>query len=151
MVVLPFKDYNGDEKDSWFVEGITEDITSNLSRFHNLFVIARNSAFIYRNKDVRPQQAAMELGVRYVAQGTVRRAGNRARISVELVDAETERTIWAERYDRTLDDIFDVQDEVTTAIVAAVAPEVASAEQGRARRTPEKLPLDERESAANGV
>ncbi|MEM1200274.1 MAG: adenylate/guanylate cyclase domain-containing protein [Pseudomonadota bacterium] len=136
VVVLPFKDYNREEKDSWFVEGITEDITSNLSRFHNLFVIARNSAFIYRNKDVRPQQAAMELGVRYVAQGTVRKAGNRARISVELVDAETERTIWAERYDRTLDDIFDVQDEIVSTVVTATNVQIEVTETERAFSRP---------------
>lgn len=136
VVVLPFKDYNADEKDSWFVEGITEDITSNLSRFHNLFVIARNSAFIYRNKEIRPQQAAMELGVRYVAQGTVRKAGNRARISVELVDAETERTIWAERYDRNLDDIFDVQDEIVSTVVTATNVQIEVTETERAYNLP---------------
>ncbi len=136
VVVLPFMDQGGDPSESWFVDGITEDITSNLSKFQNLFVIARNSAFLYKDRNIRPQQVARELGVRYVAQGTVRRSGNRARISVELVDAETERTIWGERYDRNLDDIFDVQDEIANTVVAATAVQIETSEAGRSNLLP---------------
>ncbi len=136
VVVLPFKDRSGNPDEGWFADGITEDITSNLSKFHNLFVIARNSAFLYKDRDIRPQQVAKELGVRYVAQGTIRKAGNRTRISVELADAETEHMIWAERYDRNLDDIFEVQDEIANTVVAATAVQIEASEAGRSSLIP---------------
>lgn len=134
VAVLPFANLGGEQGDSWFAEGITEDITINLSKFKNLFVIARNSAFLYKDKAVRPQDAARELGVRYVTQGAIRRAGDRVRITVELVDAENERTIWGERYDRNLDDIFAVQDEITETVVAASAVQIEATERNRARQ-----------------
>jgi len=139
VAVLPFENLGGSEADSWFAEGITEDITLNLSKFKNLFVIARNSAFMYKGKAVRPQEAARELGVRYVTRGSIRRAGDRVRISVELIDADSGRTIWGERYDRKLDDIFAVQDEITEMVVAASAVQIEASEHQRMRQV---LPSD---------
>lgn len=136
VVVLPFLDQGADASDSWFADGITEDITSNLSKFQNLFVISRNSAFQYRDRKIPPQKVSQELGVRYVAQGTIRKAGNRARISVELVDAESGRMIWGERYNRNLDDIFEVQEEIANTVVAATAAQIETSETGRARVKP---------------
>ena len=131
VVVLPFVDQGGDPSESWFADGITEDITSNLSRFQNLFVISRNSAFLYKDRKITPQQVSNELGVRYVTQGTIRKSGNRVRISVELIDAKTGRMNWAERYDRCLDDIFEVQDEIANTVVAATAAQIEASETGR--------------------
>ena len=136
VVVLPFVDQGSDETESWFADGITEDITSNLSKFQNLFVISRNSAFLYRNRKIPPQQVSKELGVRYVAQGTIRKAGNRARISVELVDAESGQMIWGERYNRNIDDIFEVQDEIANTVVVATAAQIETSETDRARVKP---------------
>jgi len=133
-VVLPFENLSGDPKDNWLSDGLTEDITTNLSKFHNLFVIARNSAFIYKNRTVRPQQAAQELGVRYVTEGSVRKMGNRVRVSVELVDAVSARSIWGDRYDGDLDDIFEMQDEITHRIVAATALQIEATESERTRQ-----------------
>jgi TolB-like protein len=134
VVVLPFRDLSGDPEEAWFSDGITEDITTNLSKFHDLFVIARSSAFTYKDSAVKPQQAAEELGVRYTTQGSIRKSRNRVRISVELADAATGRTIWGERYDRELDDIFEVQDDITNRIVAATAVQIESVEGERTRR-----------------
>ena len=134
VAILPFEAPGGDESDSWFADGITEDITRNLSKFKNLFVIARGSAFFYKAKAVPPQQAARELGVRYITRGTVRRAGSRIRISVELIDVDADRTMWGERYDRNLDDIFAIQDEVTETIVAASAVLIEANERERMRQ-----------------
>lgn len=136
VVVLPFENQSGDPSENWFTDGITEDITSNLSKFQNLFVISRNSAFLYRDRKIHPQQVSKELGVRYVAQGSVRKANGRARISVDLVDAETGRMIWGDRYNRNLDDIFEVQDEIANTVVAATAAQIEASEVGRARTKP---------------
>ena len=134
VAVLPFINLSGDPSEHWLSDGVTEDITTNLSKFHNLFVIARSSAFTYKNKSARPQQAAEELGVRYVTQGSIRKLGNRVRISVALADAESGRTIWGERYDRDLDDIFAMQDEITHMIVAATAVQIEATESERMRQ-----------------
>ena len=134
VVVLPFQNLSGDPTETWFSDGITEDITTNLSKFHDLFVIARNSAFTYKGELVRPHQAAKELGVRYVTQGSVRKLKNRVRISVELADAESGRTIWGDRYDRDLDDIFAVQDEITYMVAAATAVQIKASEGERTRQ-----------------
>lgn len=134
VAVLPFINLSGDPSEHWLSDGVTEDITTNLSKFHNLFVIARSSAFTYKNKSARPQQAAEELGVRYVTQGSIRKLGNRVRISVALADAESGRTIWGERYDRDLDDIFTMQDEITHMIVAATAVQIEATESERMRQ-----------------
>ena len=134
VVVLPFVNLSGDPSEHWFSDGITEDIITNLSKFHSLFVIARSSAFAYKNQSLSPQQAAKELGVRYVTQGSIRKAGERVRISVELADAENGRTIWADHYDRVLDDIFAVQDEIAFMIVGACAAQIETRESERLRQ-----------------
>jgi TolB-like protein/class 3 adenylate cyclase len=135
VAVLPFTSLGGEPSDSWFADGLTEDIILNLSKFKNLFVIARNSSFFFKASTKPPQEAARELGVRYVARGSVRRAAARVRIAVELIDAETGRTIWGERYDRNIDDIFAIQDEVTDAIVAATAVLIEAQERKRMAQT----------------
>ncbi|KIC38396.1 adenylate/guanylate cyclase domain-containing protein [Leisingera sp. ANG-M7] len=135
VAVLPFTSLGGDPTDSWFADGLTEDIILNLSKFKNLFVIARNSAFFFKAGLMPPQDAARELGVRYVARGSVRRAASRIRIAIELIDADSGRTIWGERYDRDIDDIFAIQDEVTDAVVAATAVLIEAQERKRMSQT----------------
>ncbi|WP_264211450.1 adenylate/guanylate cyclase domain-containing protein [Leisingera thetidis] len=135
VAVLPFASLGGEQSDSWFADGLTEDIILNLSKFKNLFVIARNSSFFFKARSMPPQEAARELGVRYVARGSVRRAAARVRIAIELIDAESGRTIWGERYDRDIDDIFAIQDEVTEAIVAATAVLIEAQERKRSTQT----------------
>ncbi len=140
VAVLPFNNMSGDAEQDFFADGITEDIITELSRFRELFVISRNSSFKYRGQAVDVQKFARELGVQYVVEGSVRKAGNRARITVQLIDAETDRHVWAERYDRELADIFAIQDEVTTAIVATLPGRVEAASRDRAaRKTPANL------------
>jgi len=134
IAVLPFINMSGDPAQEFFTDGITEDIITDLSRFHSLFVIARNSSFSYKGKSSDVRQVGRELGVRYVLEGSIRRAGNRIRITAQLIDSLTGRHIWAERYDREAVDIFAVQDEVTRSIVGAIAPEIESAEIARVRR-----------------
>ncbi len=131
VAVLPFGSQGGDESDSWIAEGMTDDIIMNLSKFRNLFIIARNSSFFFKAQSMPPKEAAQRLNVRYIARGSVRRSASRIRISAELVDATTERTIWAERFDRRIDDIFDILDEVTECIVAATAVMIESHEKQR--------------------
>lgn len=131
VAVLPFSSYGEDESDSWIAEGLTDDIIMSLSKFRNLFVIARNSSFFFKAQSMPPKEAAHRLNVRYVARGSVRRSASRIRISAELVDANTERTIWGERFDRKIDDIFDILDEVTDCIVAATAVMIESHEKQR--------------------
>ena len=131
VAILPFETLGADQSDSWFADGLTEDIILNLSKFKNLFVIARNSAFFFKARTMSPQEAAQELGVRYVARGSVRRAAARVRVAIELIDAESGRTIWGERYDRDIGDIFAIQDEVTDAIVAATAVLIEAQERQR--------------------
>ncbi|OED49225.1 tetratricopeptide repeat protein [Leisingera sp. S232] len=135
VAVLPFASLGGDQSDSWFADGLTEDIILNLSKFKNLFVIARNSAFFFKARSMPPQDAARELGVRYVARGSIRRTASRIRVAIELIDAESGRTIWGERYDRDIDDIFAIQDEVTDAIVAATAVLIEAQERKRMAQT----------------
>ncbi len=131
VVILPFKNLSGDPADSWFSEGITDDITTNLSKFRNLFVIARNSAFQFKGPGVVPGMVGAQLGVRYVAQGSIRKAGTKVRVSVELVDAETDQILWAERYDRDMEYIFEVQDEIVNTVVAATAVHIEASERRR--------------------
>ena len=113
LVVLPFVNMSGDPEQEFFVDGLTEDIITELSRFRELLVISRNSAFVYKGKAVKVQDIARELGVHYVVEGSVRKAGDRVRVTVQLIDAETDRHVWAERYDRKIEDIFAIQDEMT--------------------------------------
>jgi len=134
IAVLPFDNMSGDPEQEFFADGITEDIITELSRFRELFVISRNSSFKFKGKPVEVQKFAKELGVQYVVEGSVRKAGRRVRITVQLIDAETDRHLWAERYDRDLEDIFAIQDEVTTTIVATLPGRVEAAARDRAAR-----------------
>ena len=134
IAVLPFVNMSGDAEQEYFADGITEDIITVLSKFRWFFVIARNSVFTYKNKPMDVKLVARDLGVRYVLEGSVRKAGNRLRITAQLIDASTGHHVWAERYDRELEDIFAVQDEITQNIVTSVGPEFISAEMARAQR-----------------
>ncbi len=140
IAVLPFANMSSDPEQEFFADGITEDILTELSRFKELFVISRNSVMGYKGKAINVPQVARELGVRYILEGSVRRAANRVRVTVQLIEAESDRHIWAERYDRQLDDIFDLQDELTRTIVAVLPGrlEVATAERVE-RKRPENL------------
>ena len=140
IAVLPFTNMSGDPEQEYFTDGITEDIITELSRFHSLFVIARNSTFTYKGKAVDVRTVAKELGVRYVLEGSIRRAANRIRLTAQLIDAITGNHIWAEKYDRVLEDIFAVQEELTQGIVVTIAPLIAAAEIDKVRRRrPENL------------
>jgi len=136
IAVLPFDNVSGDPDQEFFADGIAEDIITQLSKFRSLFVIARNSSFSFKGQALDIKEVGQKLGVRYVVEGSVRRAGNRVRITAQLIDAVADAHLWAERYDRELDDIFAVQDEVTQAIVTAIEPTLGSAELERARRVP---------------
>ena len=136
IIVLPFTNMSGDAEQEFFVDGLTEDILTDLSRFHELFVISRNTSFKYKGQAVDVRKVARELKVQYVVEGSVRKAGNRVRVSVQLIDAEADAHIWAERYDRELHDIFALQDEVTSAIVSTLPGRVAAAAHDRAERKP---------------
>jgi adenylate cyclase len=140
IAVLPFANMSGDPEQEFFTDGLTEDILTELSRFRELFVVSRNSVFVYKGKAVNVQTVAKELGVQYVVEGSVRKAGNRVRITVQLIEAETDRHLWAERYDRELKDIFDIQDEVTRTIAAILPGRVEAAAGERVKRkAPENL------------
>jgi adenylate cyclase len=136
IAVLPLVNMSGDPEQEFFADGLTEDIITELSRFHDLLVISRNSTFVYKGKAVKVQEVAREFGVDYVLEGSVRKVGDRIRVTVQLIDAETDRHIWAERYDRRLEDIFAIQDEMTCAIVATLPGRVEAATQDRAKRKP---------------
>jgi len=136
IAVLPFANMSGDPEQEFFADGLTEDIITQLSRFRELFVISRNSAFVYKGKAVKLQDIAREFEVQYVVEGSVRKAGNRVRVTVQLIDAESDRHVWAERYDRDLEDIFAIQDEVTSAIVATLPGRIEAATHDRAERKP---------------
>ena len=131
IAVLPFLNMSGDPEQEYFSDGITEEIITGLSNIRHLFVIARNSTFTYKEKPVKVQQVAEELGISYVLEGSVRKAGNRIRITAQLVDAITGHHLWAERYDRDLKDIFAIQDEITMKIVTALQVELTEGEQAR--------------------
>jgi TolB-like protein len=134
IAVLPFSNMTGDPAQEYFADGVSEDIITALSKLRWFFVIARNSSFIYKDKAVHLKQVAEELGVGYVVEGSVRKGGDRIRITVQLNDVSTGSHIWAERYDRSLADVFAVQDEITEAIVAAIEPQLYAAENFRAKR-----------------
>ena len=136
IAVLPFVNMSDDPEQEYFSDGISEDIITALSKLRWFFVIARNSSFVYKGKAVHLKQVADELGVGYVVEGSVRKGGDRVRITVQLNDVTTGSHIWAERYDRDLADVFAVQDEITEAIVAAIEPQIYAAENFRARRKP---------------
>ena len=134
IAVLPFQNMSGDPEQEYFADGMVEDIITALSRFKSLFVIARNSSFAYKGKTVDIKQVGGELGVRYVLEGSVRKSGNRVRITGQLIDAPTGGHLWADRFDGGLEDIFDLQDQVTTRVVGIIEPTVEQAEVRRATR-----------------
>jgi TolB-like protein len=136
IAVLPFANLSSDHEQEYFSDGIVEDIITALSRYPSLFVIARNSCFTYKGRAVDVKQVGRELGVRYLLEGGLRKAGNRIRVTAQLVEAETGNHLWAERYDRDLADIFAVQDEITQVVTISVAPAIADAELRRAMRKP---------------
>jgi TolB-like protein/cytochrome c-type biogenesis protein CcmH/NrfG len=136
IAVLPFTNMSGDREQDYFSDGISEDIITALSKLRWFFVVARNSSFVYKGRAVHLSEIARELGVRYVLEGSVRRSGDRVRISAQLNDVSTGGHLWAERYDRELADIFAVQDEITEAIVAAIEPQLYAAESFRAQQKP---------------
>lgn len=135
IAVLPFANLSGDAEQEYFTDGITEDIITELSRFHSLFVIARNSSFTYKGKVVDVRTVAQELGIRYVVEGSIRKTSNRIRVTGQLIDALTGNNIWAEKYDRDVDDIFAVQEELTRSIVTSIAPQIETFEAARVRTT----------------
>jgi TolB-like protein/class 3 adenylate cyclase len=136
IAVLSFKNMSGDPEQEYFTDGMAEDITTALSRFKSLFVIARNSSFSYKGKAIDANRVGRELGVRYVLEGSVRKAGSRLRIAAQLIDAASGAHIWADRFDGALEDVFEFQDQVTEKVVGAIAPRVERAEIVRARRRP---------------
>jgi len=136
IAVLPFLNMSGDPEQEFFADGLTEDIITELSRFRQLLVISRNAVFVHKGKPVKAQQIAREFGVDYVVEGSVRKAVSRVRVTVQLIDGETETHLWAERYDRALEDIFAIQDEVTSSIAATLFGRVEAAKQDRVQRKP---------------
>jgi len=136
IAVLPFANLSSDPEQEYFADGVVEDITMALSLFRWLFVIARNSSFTYKGRTVNVKQVGRELGVRYVLEGSVRKAGKRVRIAGQLIDAETGAHLWADHFDGALEDMFDLQDHVTSSVVGAIAPKLQHAEIKRAKRKP---------------
>jgi adenylate cyclase len=134
IAVLPFQNMSGDPDQEYFCDGMVEDIITGLSRIKWLFVIARNSSFTYKGRVIDVKQAGRELGVRYILEGSVRKVGNRVRIASQLIEAETGGHLWAERYDRPLEDVFAVQDEITLSVVGAIEPSLRHAEIERVKR-----------------
>ena len=136
IAVLPFQNMSGDPEQEYFADGMVEDIITGLSRIKWLFVIARNSTFTYKGRAVDVKQVGRELGVRYVLEGSVRKASGRVRVTGQLIDSSTGAHLWADRFESALDDIFDLQDKVTASVVGAIAPQLEQAEMERARRKP---------------
>jgi TolB-like protein/class 3 adenylate cyclase/Flp pilus assembly protein TadD len=152
IAVLPFVNMSGDPEQEYFADGISEDIITGLSKLRWFFVIARNSSFAYKGKTVDVKRAARELSVRYVLEGSVRRAGNRVRITAQLIDASTNNHVWADRYDGDLTDIFALQDEITKKVVAAIEPRLLEAEGARAlTRAPADLDAWELVARASSI
>jgi TolB-like protein len=136
LVVLPFQSIPVDPDTEWFADGIVEEITTALSRFRTLFVIARNSAFTFKGQSVDVREVGQRLGVRYVLEGSVRRAGGQLRVTGQLVEAETGSHVWADRYDGMMADVFELQDQITTAVAGVLEPSIRRAEMDRAARKP---------------
>jgi TolB-like protein/class 3 adenylate cyclase/Tfp pilus assembly protein PilF len=134
IAVLPFQNMSGDPEQEYFADGIVEDIITALSRFKSLFVIARNSSFTFKGKAVDIKKVGQELGVRYVLEGSIRKAGGRVRITGQLIDAARGAHLWADKFDGSLEDVFDLQDRITISVVAAIAPKLDQAEIERSRR-----------------
>jgi TolB-like protein len=136
IVVLPFQNMSGDPEQEYFADGMVEDIITALSRFKSLFVIARNSSFVYKGRAVDVKQVGRELGVRYVLEGSVRKSSSRVRITAQLIDSATGAHLWADRFDGELEDVFDLQDQVTASVIGAIAPKLEQVEIERAKRKP---------------
>jgi TolB-like protein/class 3 adenylate cyclase len=136
IAVLPFQNMSGDPEQEYFADGMVEDIITALSRFPDLFVIARNSSFVYKGQPVDVAQASRELGVRYLLQGSVRRSGDRVRITGQLIDATSRAHLWGDRFDGMLEDVFDLQDRITERVVGELLPSIMKAEIERAKRKP---------------
>ena len=152
LAVLPFVNMSGDPEQEFFADGISEDIITGLSKLRWFFVIARNSSFSYKGKSVDVKRAARELGVRYVLEGSVRKGGNRVRITAQLIDAATGNHVWADHYDGELSDVFALQDEITKKVVAAIEPKLLEAEGVRSQsRSPEDLGAWEMVIRANSL
>lgn len=134
IVVLPFNNMSGDPEQEFFADGLTEDIITELSRHHELFVISRNSSFVYKNRAVNVREVAEKLDVQYLVEGSVRKIGDRVRVTVQLIDTANDAHIWADKYDRKLDDIFAIQDEVTAAIAATLPGRVEAAQRDQLAR-----------------
>jgi adenylate cyclase len=140
VAILPFDNMSGDVDQEYFSDGITEDLITALSRIRQIQVVARNSTFSYKGKSPNVRQVSKELGARYVVEGSVRKAGNRIRVTAQLIDGQSGNHIWAERYDREIADIFDVQDELTETLSGTIVPGISSAERQRAKQiSPESL------------
>jgi TolB-like protein/class 3 adenylate cyclase/Flp pilus assembly protein TadD len=142
IVVLPFANLNGDPEQDYFVDGVTETLTTDLSRINGAFVIARNTAFTFKGKAVDVKRLGRELNVRYVLEGSVQRGGNRLRVNVQLVDAETGNHLWAERFDKPVADLFDMQDEIVSRLANSLDAELIAAEARRAERSPHPDAMD---------
>ena len=136
MVVLPFANIGGDPEQEHFVDGVTESLTTDLSRIRDAVVIGRNTAFTYKGKHVDLKQIGRELNVRYVLEGSVQRGGNRMRVNVQLIDAETGNHLWAERFDKPIADLFDMQDEIVARLANALNAQLVAAEARRAEQAP---------------
>jgi adenylate cyclase len=139
IVVLPFTNLSDDREQQYFADGITEDLTTDLSRLANMFVISRNTAFTYRNKPIETKQIGRELGVRYVLEGSVRRSGNQVRVNAQLINAETDAHLWADRFDADTSDLFALQDEITSRIAVTLNLELVRAEATRPTQNPDAL------------
>ena len=136
VVVLPFANIGGDPEQEYFVDGVTESLTTDLSRISGSFVIGRSTAFTYKGKHIDLKQIGRELNVRYVLEGSVQRSGNRLRINVQLIDAETGAHLWAERFDKPVADLFDMQDEIVARLANQLGAQLIAAEARRAERAP---------------
>jgi len=139
IVVLPFANLSGGPEQQYLVDGITEDLTTDLSRIAHMFVISRNTAFTYKDKPVNAKQIGRELGVRYVLEGSIRQSAKQIRVNVQLIDAETDAHLWAERFDRDMGDLFALQDEITRGIAAALNAQLIAAEAARPTEHPDAL------------
>ena len=136
LLVLPFRNLNNDEENEYLVDGIVEDIITEFSMIHSIEIISRHTAFNFKGKEINSQQVTSELGVNYIATGSIRSAGSRIRISVELTDAATESALWSERFDRMMEDVFEIQDEIVRKVIVALVGQLEIASLARAKRKP---------------
>ena len=141
-MVLPFANIGGDPEQEYFVDGVTESLTTDLSRMSGMLVIGRNTAFTYKGKAVDLKQIGRELNVRYVLEGSVQRGGNRMRVNVQLMDAETGNHLWADRFDKPVADLFDMQDEIVARLANTLNTQLVTAEARRAERAPNPDSMD---------